>query len=107
MIKRAWLSFSRKQKEQAGKWLTSRPPHPLMKGTYSDFIRKLAETEPENAIELANRAVDADLRDLLKSAAGVGWMKNDRGAALAWLAKADLPPDLEQKVRSAKAVAGP
>lgn len=101
IVKRAWISFSRKHKENARAWLLEHPPHPLMRATYRQFIRKLASTDPEGAFELAERAAEPGLRDDLRAAAGEGWMQLDPEAASAWLADADLPPDLAARVRAA------
>ena len=72
-----------------------------MKDAYRDFIRSLAETEAENALELAERAEDPDYRDDLLAAAAEGWMTVDPEAAQAWLAGSGLPPELTQRVRAA------
>ncbi len=106
VIKRAWLSFSRRQPDQAREWLTSRPPDPLMRGTYGPFIRNLAETEPESAMSLADSTIDVELRDWLRATAGEGWMKSDPTAATAWLQQSGLPPELAARVRSARRAAG-
>jgi hypothetical protein len=106
VIKRAWLSFSRRQPDVAREWLMSRPPDPLMRGTYGPFIRSLAETEPEKAMQLADSAIDVELRDWLRSVAAEGWMKSDPTAATAWLAESGLPPELQSKVRAARQAGG-
>jgi len=101
IVKRAWISYSRKHRDDAADWLRSRPPHPEMKAAYRDFIRSLAETEPEPAVELAERAEDPDYRNDLLAAAAEGWMTVDPEAAQAWLAGSGLPPELTQRVRAA------
>jgi len=101
IVKRAWISYSRKHRDDAADWLRSRQPHPEMKDAYRDFIRSLAETEAENALELAERAEDPDYRDDLLAAAAEGWMTVDPEAAQAWLAGSGLPPELTQRVRAA------
>jgi hypothetical protein len=106
VVKRAWISFSRKHREDASEWLRSRPPEPTMRGTYIEFIRDLAETEPGEAMDLADRTVDEALRNEMRAAAGQGWMKHDPTAATAWLATAALPAELETRVRAAQNVDG-
>ena len=45
LLKRAWISFSRKHEADAKAWLTERPPIALMRGTYRRFIGDLAEAD--------------------------------------------------------------
>ena len=101
ILKRAWISFSRKHEADAKAWLTERPPSPLMRGTYRRFIRDLAKTDPEAGLALADRTEAPSLRDDMRAAAGEGWMTVDPQAATAWLAEAELPPALAPRVRSA------
>ena len=101
ILKRAWISFSRKHKDDAYAWIMEHPPHPLMKGTYHRFILELGKTDPEAGLALADRAEDPTLRHEMRAAAGQGWMSVDPQAATAWLAEAGLPPALAAKVRSA------
>jgi hypothetical protein len=105
-IKRAWISFSRKHRDDAKDWMLTHPPEAELLGIYSKFIKTLAATEPESALQLAESTVDPDLRDLMRASAGEGWMQSDPEAASAWLAGAGLPRDLAAKVRrEAKRVA--
>lgn len=101
ILKRAWISFSRKHEEDARAWLVERPPFPLMRGTYHQFISKLAKTDSEAAFALADRTLEPDLRNEMRAAAAQGWMSVDPKAASAWLAEADLPAALAAKVRAA------
>ncbi len=104
IVKRAWLSFSRKHREEARAWITARPPDQLMRGSYTAYIRGMAAIDPDGALELANRAETLELRHAMLAAAGKGWMRHDPTAATAWLAGAGLPPKLERAVRAIKPV---
>jgi hypothetical protein len=106
-IKRAWMSFARRHREEATDWLLTHPPSPLMRGTYTKFLETLAKTEPQSALELAEKTVDPELRNIMRASAAEGWMKVDPTAALAWLKGAGLPPKLSAQVRRAGAEAGP
>lgn len=100
-LKRAWISFSRKYPDEARAWLAEHPPHPLMKATYRQYVRELAQSEPEASLAVAERTLDASLRDELRAAAGEVWITVDPSAATDWLATSGLPPALAAKVRAA------
>lgn len=102
VIKRAWISFSRKHRDEAREWISARPPIPLMRGAFTAYLKKLAETEPEKALAHAERAEGDDFRHQMRAAVAEGWMTSDPDAARAWLASAGLPPELEHKVRKAR-----
>lgn len=100
IVTRAWISFSRKHREQATVWVSSHAPHPMMQGAYNDYIKTLAETDAVSALALANRSPNAELRNAMLAAAAEGWMKQDPEAASAWLASAGLPQELADKIRA-------
>jgi len=101
ILKRAFISFSRKHNDDAQAWLLEHPPHPLMKATYRQFLQERGKIDPEAAMALADRALEPDLRHEMRAAAAQGWMSVDPQAASAWLAEADLPAALAAKVRAA------
>lgn len=101
ILKRAFISFSRKHREDAEAWINEHPPHPLMKATYRQYLQDRGKKDPEAAFALAERALEPDLRDEMRAAAAQGWMSVDPQAASAWLAEADLPAALAAKVRAA------
>jgi hypothetical protein len=72
----------------------------MMKSIYARHIRTVAETDPERALALAERAVDEEIRQHMLAAAARGWMKSDPEAASAWLAEAGLPAELERQIRA-------
>ena len=98
VVKRAWVSFSRKHTDAARSWLHARAPSEALRGIYREHLRHLGANEPELALELANRAEDEGLRMEMRAAAARGWMKSDPDAAFEWLAGADLPEELEARV---------
>lgn len=104
-IKRAWISFARRHREESKDWMLAHPPEPLMRATYIKFLNTLAKTEPQSALELAEKTVDPELRNIMRASAAEGWMEVDPTAALAWLTDAGLPPKLTAKVRRAGAKA--
>ena len=106
VIKRAFLSFSRKHREDASAWMMSHPPRADMRGIYADFLRRRAETAPEEAMALAERAADPELRLDMQAAAAEGWLKGDPEAAKAWLTNTDLRPDLEARIQQSGRRAG-
>ena len=100
IVKRAWISFSRKHREDAADWISSRAPDVLMRAAYTDFTRNLGESDPQAAIALANRAVDEEFRHSLLVAAVRGWTTSNPDAAAAWLTASDLPEGIKRTARS-------
>ena len=101
ILKRAFISFSRRHREDAEAWINEHPPHPLMRATYLQYLEARGKKDPESAFALAERAVEPELRNEMLAAAAQGWMSVDPQAASAWLATADLPAALAAKVRAA------
>ncbi|MEM9174104.1 MAG: hypothetical protein AAGC67_02630 [Myxococcota bacterium] len=101
ILKRAWISFSRKHEADARAWLAEHPPHPLMRATYRQFVRELGRSDPQAGLAVADRAREPAYRDELRAAAAEGWIVADPRAARVWLADAGLPPALAAKVRAA------
>ncbi len=100
ILKRAWVSFSRKHPDEAYAWLDARRPDDVLRGIYAGRLRTLAQRDPQQALVLADRAQDPAIRREMRAAVAQGWMKSDPEAATAWLAESDLPPDLQRKIRS-------
>jgi len=106
VIKRAFLSFSRKHREDATAWMMAHPPRAEMRGIYIDFLRRTAETSPNEAMAVAERTSDPALRLDMQAAAVEGWLKGDSEAAQAWLSSSDLRPELEARIRQSGRRAG-
>lgn len=66
------------------------------------YARAIARERPEEAMERAQRISDPELRKGTMVAIARVWIRNDRAAAQAWLANADVP----ERVRRASASAG-
>jgi hypothetical protein len=95
-VKRAWVSFGRKQKEVAREWLHARAPDVVLSGIYTQHLQILAEKEPQTALALAERSVDPATREQMLAAVLRGWMKSDPKAASAWLAESGRPASFAQ-----------
>ena len=105
IVKRAWLSFTRKDPDGARDWLASQEPNRALQGVYANFLIHVAEQDPERALSLARSATDPEVRDKMLIAVGKGWMKADPKAAESWLSQSELPPDHAQRVRDWAAAA--
>ena len=99
VIKRVWLSWSISDREGAVEWLQSQEPNALNHVIYGRYLRKFAKQDPDQALELASRASDPEIRDKMLIHVGQGWLNSDAEAAQAWLAGAGLSPELERQIR--------
>ena len=99
-IKRAWVSFGRKQKEVAREWLHARPPDAILSGIYRRHLQILAEKEPQTALALAESSVDPATREQMLAAVAQGWMKADPQAASAWINESGRPANFPQPNRA-------
>jgi hypothetical protein len=97
IIKQAWIGFLRAEPDEATAWIQAREPDEATKGIYAEYLRHFARTEPELALELAQRATDPEIRDRMLVATGRGWMRSDPESAAAWLA--GVSPDLQAQIR--------
>jgi hypothetical protein len=100
VIKRAWLSFNRKQPEEARAWLMSREPDELLQGIYARFLTHLAQNDPDRARSLAETAKDAAVRERMLVAVGKGWMKADPKGAETWLKGSGLSPTAREQIEN-------
>lgn len=99
VVKRAWLSFTRKQPDSAREWLAAQEPNRALQGVYAKYLVHVAEEDPNRALRLAKTATDPEVREKMLVAVGKGWMTADPKAAEVWLGESGLPPDHVQQVR--------
>ena len=88
---RDWVRFA---PGAATHWAQNAPLEPWSEPAISIYARMLAKDRPEEALALVKRFTDADLRDRITIVIVRKWLAEDPKAASAWLAKADLPPDV-------------
>lgn len=99
IIKRAWLSFNRKQPERAREWLAAHEPTRALQGIYAEYLLNVAQKDPDRALALATSATDAEIRERMLTAVGRGWMQANPEAAQAWLPESGLSPAQIEKIR--------
>jgi hypothetical protein len=64
----------------------------------SIFVKTNGMARPQESLELAARLEDQDLRDSASVILLIHWMKRDRAAAEAWLAKSNLSAEVRKRV---------
>lgn len=102
VVKRAFMSFGRKHKEEARAWIAARKPTPVLQQVYSRYLTAIAkEGEAERALELAERATDPEVRERVLIAVGKGWMIQDPEGMQAWLEESDFDPEFEARILDA------
>lgn len=101
VVMRVWLSFRHAHPDEAAEWLLDQEPTSVLEAVYQRFLTGTASLDPKQALAIAERTKEPALRERLLAAVGVGWMKTDRDAALAWLDTVELAPELEERVRQA------
>jgi hypothetical protein len=84
---RAWAM---RDHEAAFAWIAGSEPQPWNEPALAVYTRAIAAERPREAMELAQRISDAELREGTTIVIGQVWVKNDRAAAEAWLAQADV-----------------
>lgn len=100
-IVRSWNSVDA---QAAAAFIVEKPLDETWKPLFQMVVARQAQVgDGEGAlarIDAKTRAEGAEYRDELVVAAGRAWRKRDQEAAEAWLAEADLAPDLVQAIRS-------
>ena len=97
---RAWVNRNR---QAAFAWIEKTERQPWNEPALAVYATTIAGERPKEAIELAQRITEPELREYTMSVIGKAWFKQDRAAAEAWLAQ----PGVSERVRqSSKMVAG-
>jgi hypothetical protein len=77
-------------KDAASAWLQKSGIQRWNEPAWGLYARAVAEDRPQEALELAQRISDTELREATQVLVGRRWMRKDRAAAEAWLAKAEV-----------------
>jgi hypothetical protein len=84
-----WLDHS---PQEAERWLLASTPARPLDPAVRVLVSRNRREAPKLALEWAARMQDPELRQEVVTTVGQEWARRDRGAALAWLARSDLPP---------------
>lgn len=90
-VAEAFRTWSGRHQEAAFAWIQKIDLQPWNEPALGVYTRAIAKERPKEAIELAQRISDRELRDGTTIVIGQVWAKQDRAAAQAWLAQADVP----------------
>jgi hypothetical protein len=77
--------------EAAFAWIEKTEMQPWNEPAMAVYARAIADEHPKQAIELAQRFSDPELRQSTMIVIGQVWSKKDRAAAAAWLAQPGIP----------------
>jgi hypothetical protein len=91
---RDWVRYAQ---GAATQWAQNAPRERWSEPALSIYARMLAKDRPEEALALVARFTDGELRDRITIVITRKWLMKDPKAASAWLAKADLPPDVRAR----------
>jgi hypothetical protein len=89
-VAEAFRTWAMRDYETAFAWIAKLEPQPWNEPALAVYTRAIASERPQEAIELAQRISDAELREGTTIVIGQVWVKKDRAAAEAWLATADV-----------------
>ncbi len=96
---RTWASHDHKA---AFAWIEKTELQPWNEPALAVYTRAIASERPKEAIELAQRISDPELREGTMIVVGQVWTRTDRAAAEAWLAQPGVP----ERVRRVSAMVG-
>jgi hypothetical protein len=78
-------------------WVQTTELEPWSEPAFAIYARYLSRQKPKDALDLASRFSDPDLRHRTITVIARAWAAEDPKAAQEWLAQADLPADLKQR----------
>jgi hypothetical protein len=113
-VAEAFRAWAMRDSEAAFAWMAKTGPQPWNEPALAVYTRAIARERPKEAIELAQRIGEEELREGTMIVIAQVWMKQDPAAAEAWLHSADVSErvrktssmvvsDEEQRARRAKA----
>lgn len=97
-VRRAWLTFARRDREKARAWMRAQEPSPGLEPAYARFVGNLARQDPEEALELMRNVESEVERNLILTNVGIHKMGTDPEAARAWMEAENLPQDVRDKI---------
>ena len=90
--------WQRQAPGEAEAWLRSALPDPRLDPAIGELVRAQANSSPSSAMEWSQRIHDETLRLERTRIAGRAWRREDPEALELWLAKSDVPEDLQQSL---------
>lgn len=98
-IREAFRIWAVEAPVEAVAWLESASPGPLRDAAIDQSVRAMAETSPAEALRWIGQIVDDDLRRKRTLKYTRRWYAQDRDAASAWIAQADIPDGWRHQIR--------
>jgi hypothetical protein len=89
-VAEAFRAWAMRDYQAAFAWIEQTEPQPWNEPALAVYTRAIASERPKDAIELAQRISDPELRESTTIVIGQTWTKQDRAAAEAWLDQADV-----------------
>lgn len=83
---------------KASEWLATLPTGASRDGAVNTFTNKIADKDPETAMKWAGSISDQTARTQSQQQVAAAWLKNNPGAAKAWIGTSDLPQDAKDKL---------
>jgi hypothetical protein len=101
-VEEAFRTWATRDLRAAYAWIEKTELQPWNEPALAVYTNAIAGQRPKEAIELAQRISDPELREYTMTVIGQVWTKNDRAAAEAWLAQ----PGVSERVRRNSAMVG-
>jgi hypothetical protein len=89
-VTEAFRTWAGRDQHAAFTWIEKAEIQPWNEPALAVYTRAIAKERPKDAIELAQRISDQELRDGTTIVVGQVWAQQDRDAAQAWFAQADV-----------------
>ncbi|MBW2497413.1 MAG: hypothetical protein JRF61_09095 [Deltaproteobacteria bacterium] len=99
LIKNVWRSWGFGDAEGSRQWLYARGPEEPLRQIWQQHLRTLGRNDPAAAMEVALGLSDPEVRETTVVIVARSWLSADPEAAEAWIAKAGLSPEVEERIR--------
>lgn len=93
-----WLG---QEPQQAEAWIRSSDVTPLLWPAVRGYARRLVQSSPEEGMTWCGKISDAEQQLSCQLDVADSWLRRDPEAALVWLARSELPPELRRLAREA------
>jgi hypothetical protein len=90
-VAEAFRAWAMRDHQAAFAWIEQTELQPWNESALAVYTRAIASERPKEAIELAQRISDPELREGTMIVVGQVWAREDRAAAEAWLAQPGVP----------------
>ena len=78
-------------------WIEAAEMEPQLDPAFGLYARVIVNDRPREAVEMAGRLSDEELRNMITTVVARAWLSRDREAAEAWLEQAEIPDEVRKR----------